>query len=225
MAQTTSGLRAALSHARVHQAVQNLLGGPRSRGRFFDEHVQAKPGERLLDVGCGTGIALDHLPEGIDYVGVDLSEAYIADAQRRYGAQGRGRFASCDVSEVQEQCGGPYDVVLAKGLLHHLDDAQVRTLLRDVAPLLAPGGRVVTFDGAYTPDQSRLARWIISRDRGQDVRPVEGYADLARQFFADVQVHVRHDLLRVPYTHCILDCRSPHPHPPASGSAEESVGR
>jgi hypothetical protein len=68
---------------------------------------------------------------------------------------------------------------------------------------------MVTVDPVFEPGQHRIARTVISRDRGQHVRTKERYAELARTAFGEVGVTVRHDLLRFPYSHCILECRTP----------------
>ncbi|RKZ63742.1 MAG: class I SAM-dependent methyltransferase, partial [Candidatus Parabeggiatoa sp. nov. 3] len=46
----------------------------------------------------------------------------------------------------------------------------------------------------------------ISKDRGQNVRTQEGYLELASQVFSNITTDIRHDLLRIPYTHFILEC-------------------
>ncbi|OQW90969.1 MAG: hypothetical protein BWK78_05800, partial [Thiotrichaceae bacterium IS1] len=79
-------------------------------------------------------------------------------------------------------------------------------LFRLAQSALKPEGRLITLDGVYTNDQSRLARWIISKDRGQFVRTEEGYSLLARQVFSNNQIVIRHDLLWIPYTHIIMEC-------------------
>ncbi|CCH06365.1 Uncharacterised protein [Achromobacter xylosoxidans] len=71
---------------------------------------------------------------------------------------------------------------------------------------LKPGGRLVTIDGCYVPGQARLARYLLSKDRGEFVRSQPQYEALARSAFSNIAVHVRHDFLRVPYTHIIMEC-------------------
>lgn len=63
-------------------------------------------------------------------------------------------------------------------------------------------------DGTLIEGQSSIARRLILRDRGQNIREPEGYAALARHSFEEVDVTVRHDLLHVPYTHCVMECRA-----------------
>ncbi|MGH3264643.1 MAG: hypothetical protein ACRDNS_21920, partial [Trebonia sp.] len=100
-------------------------------------------------------------------------------------------------------------LVLAFGVLHHLDDRQAKEALRLAARGLARDGRVVTVDPVYAPGQSHVARAIIARDRGQHVRTLDAYEALAREAFSTVQAVVRHDLLRMPYSHCILESSVP----------------
>ena len=72
---------------------------------------------------------------------------------------------------------------------------------------LKPGGRFIIFDGCYLPSQSHIARYLLSRDRGQNVRDREGYTKIVSQVFSkDIVVSIRHDLLRIPHTHIILEC-------------------
>lgn len=71
---------------------------------------------------------------------------------------------------------------------------------------LAPGGRVVTLDGCYVTGQSRIAKFFLAHDRGQFVRTQDGYEKLAKRVFGRVKTHILTDLMRIPYTHIILEC-------------------
>jgi hypothetical protein len=84
------------------------------------------------------------------------------------------------------------------GVIHHLDAAQAARLF-DLARLaLRPTGCLVSYDGCYVPQQSRIARWLLAKDRGKFVRPREDFLWLALARFSKVEPHLRHDLLRVP---------------------------
>jgi SAM-dependent methyltransferase len=207
VAQTTSGIRAILSHPSVYRTFQQVLGSPRVSRELVQTHVQLRPGLRVLDIGCGPGRLVDYLP-GVDYTGLDLSETYIRAARRRYGDQG-ARFFVSRVDDLDPAELGDFDVVVAKGLLHHIDDGEALHFFDVAARVLADGGRTVTLDNAYTPDMSRAARFVVSRDRGQSVRTPAAYAALAREAFANVDIAVHHDLLHVPYTHVFLSCTQP----------------
>lgn len=206
MAQTTKGLRSVLSVPLVYEAFQRAVGSDRVRRRLVDGYVHPAPGLRVLDIGCGPGDLVTYLP-GVDYTGTDLSAEYVESARRRFGDRGRfiqGRVADLDAEEL-----GRFDVVIAKSLLHHIDEDEALHLFASASRVLSEGGRLVTLDAAYTADMSRGARWVVSRDRGQSILHPEGYAALARRAFADVTVTVHHDLLRIPYTHVFMSCERP----------------
>lgn len=161
-------------------------------------------GDRVLDIGCGTGRTLEYLPD-VDYFGFDPNPAYVEAARRRYGS--RGTFVCAGVESVRLDGVPRCDVVLAVAVLHHLDDEASMRLFELASSHLASGGRLVTLDAAITPGQSRIARFIIDRDRGRNVRTEDAYVELAQRVFPHVRFAVRHDMLRVPYTHIILTCQ------------------
>lgn len=203
MAQTTSGIYRLLSTAWAYSLYQRLVGALRFRDVFVRDHVRPRAGERVLDIGCGTAEILEALPH-VQYVGIDASEAYIEQAKARYG--GRGTFQTGDVRALRPMLAGQFDIVLAMGLLHHIDDNQAAALFDCAFDVLAAGGRLITVDCALTAKQNPIARWLILRDRGKNVRTEEQLLELATPRFPDARATVRCDLLRIPYTHAILSC-------------------
>jgi SAM-dependent methyltransferase len=190
----------------VYSAIQRGIGGPDGRARVVREHIVPQPGDRVLDIGCGPATMLPYIGD-VTYTGLDLSPAYIETAQRTYG--GRGTFLCLSVDDMAGRIDEKFDLALAIALLHHLTDAQALAMLKSARACLKPGGRLVTLDCAWTTPQHPIAKLLIGLDRGQNVRTPEAFADLARVHFPSVDVAVRTDLNRVPYTHCILTCRVP----------------
>ena len=181
-----------------------MVGGESAWRTYLAEYVKPAPGDKILDIGCGPADVLNYLPT-VNYTGLDISPEYISSAKKRFGS--RGRFCCGDIGPAAiEGEQGSFDLVLATGVIHHLDDAQAARLF-DLARLaLRPAGRLVTYDGCNVPQQSRIARWMLAKDRGKFVRTREDYLRLARTRFLKVESHLRHDLLRVPYTHLIMCC-------------------
>ena len=206
MAQKTTGLHGILSSPAIYDFFQNVLGASKFRQTYAQEYVSATTGERILDIGCGTAIIRDFLPDKIDYVGCDVSKEYIAAAEKRFG--GRGRFLCQMVDDITIDHLGQFDVVMANGLIHHLDDIEVSGLCSIVRAALKPGGRFVTHDPCFSSEQGLLAHFLISRDRGQNVRDKQGYLSLVEPHFEQASVDVRHGLARIPYTHAIMVARN-----------------
>jgi ubiquinone/menaquinone biosynthesis C-methylase UbiE len=193
-----------LSQPAVYNAVQRALGSTASHRRFVAEHVRPAAGDRVLDLACGTGRILGALPDGVSYVGYDVSPEYIDAARRKWGA--RGEFHCADVREVTVPSDS-FQRVLMMGVLHHLDDESCATVLGLAARALTLDGRLVAVDGVRSEGEGRLARLLVRSDRGGHVRHEDEYAELAQPFFGCVQVRRRDDLLRVAYPHVILECR------------------
>ncbi len=143
----------------------------------------------------------------VEYTGLDLDEAYIAEARARFGDRGVFRLGPIGDETVPER--DHFDLVLAMGVLHHLDDETVRSFFRIARRALKPGGRVVTIDPCFVEGQHPLARRLIAMDRGEHVRQLDSWAPLVEPVFPDVASHVRHDLLRVPYTHLVMEATRP----------------
>jgi SAM-dependent methyltransferase len=158
-----------------------------------------------VDIGCGTGELVRYLPE-TDYVGFDARKEYVQAAQARHGQ--RGRFLHARVGNAPLVSEAPFDLAIAFGVIHHLDDAEADLLFAEARSALKPGGRLVTYDPCRVTGQSRVARWLISMDRGRAIRTPAALGKLAAAHFSDIRTDVRHDFLRIPYTHVVLECGS-----------------
>ncbi|VVE79970.1 class I SAM-dependent methyltransferase [Pandoraea sputorum] len=200
MAQITSGVRSILSTPAVYDFVQNLLGAKRGRRDFVAEFVKPTVGQRVLDIGCGTAEILPFLP-CVDYEGFDISAEYINAARARHGE--RGKFHCRLFTDEDAGSVAPADIVLAVGLLHHLDDIEASTFIELAKRALKPGGRLVTLDPCYDSAQTAAARYLVSKDRGQNVRDAARYEQLTTAHFEVVQCAVRHRRW-IPYTHCAM---------------------
>ncbi len=198
------GISQLLQVPRLYSTFARLAGGD-ARAKFVRQYVRPRPEDRLLDIGCGPADILDDLPAGIDYTGFDSSPSYIENAQHQFGQ--RGKFLCRRLSPALKQELSTFDLVLACGVLHHLGDAQAVELLSLAKAVLKRSGRLITIDGCLVPGQSRIARFLLDQDRGQYVRTEAAYLALAREVFGSVTGHVRHDLMRIPYTHLIIELR------------------
>lgn len=196
-------LKSLLSIARVYRLFAFLSGADRLRKLYIETAIRPQAGFRILDIGCGPADILKDLPS-VDYHGFDPNSDYIDSARRKFGS--RGQF---QVQSVEERLIGLYkefDLVLATGVVHHLNDIDAKILFRLAHTALKPGGRLVTIDGCYCPGQSWIIRLLLRHDRGLFVRSQEEYLHLSRSAFSEVKASLRSDLLRIPYTHIILEC-------------------
>jgi SAM-dependent methyltransferase len=203
MSSTYFDLRRVLASPVVYSSLMTALGAGSGMRRFVREYLRVRPGERVLDLGCGPGRLYPALPR-VEYCGLDVDAGYLARARALFRD---ARFEQQDVSTGCPQFDlRGFDLIVASGLLHHLPDAAVNRTLAFCHDRLRTGGRLVALDCAFEEGQSWLSRMLVARDRGQFIRRGRGYLDLARAYFPGATLSIRHDLLRVPYCHAIVVC-------------------
>ncbi|MDG1418750.1 MAG: class I SAM-dependent methyltransferase [Maricaulis sp.] len=181
-----------------------VFGPDALKASFVEQILQVREGDRVLDIGCGPADLLAFFPR-VSYFGFDANANYIEQARKKHGH--RGDFRHAYVSEPVVDDLEPFDLIIANGVLHHLSDANASALFRVARMSLRPGGRLVTCDGVLEKNQNPLARLLINLDRGNHVRTSSGYHDLASDLFDQVDVSIHHHLSRLPYSHCVLQCR------------------
>jgi SAM-dependent methyltransferase len=200
--QITTGIRSILSHPAVYSAFQYLMGAKKGWSLFVDHDVRPENGDVILDIGCGPADILEYLPK-VDYWGFDISEKYIDKAKAKYGQYGKFYSKMLTIADIEQM--PKFDLVMACGVLHHIDDRAAIDLLKLACAALKPGGRMVTIDPCFIPNQNPIARFLISKDRGQNVRDQAGYMRLAHDVFSKVDMSVKHKTW-IPYTHCCMEC-------------------
>jgi SAM-dependent methyltransferase len=157
-----------LDFPRIFSAFTRIVSGD-VLAVLVHRYIRPEEGDKILDIGCGPADILSHLPQ-VEYVGLDMNSAYIDFARKRFG--NKGRFIAQRVSQglISDISPSGFDTVLAKGVLHHLNDNEAVQLFELAGFALKPAGRLITFDGCYVKGQSWLTRLILSRDRGPYVR-------------------------------------------------------
>jgi ubiquinone/menaquinone biosynthesis C-methylase UbiE len=110
---------------------------------------------RLLDVGCGTGRALDFLKQAwprLPALGLDMSEAYVAEAKRhlRRWCWINLMVANAEAVSLPSES---QDAVTASFLFHELPPKVRRIVLGELARVLKRGGRLVVLDSLQLGDE------------------------------------------------------------------------
>lgn len=107
------------------------------------ESLNPQPGERILDVGCGTGqLTADIARSGATVIGLDSSGEMLAEARKNYP---RLQFVQGDAAGFQFT--EPFDAVFSNAVLHWVKNAE--GAVQSFARALRPGGRFVAEFGGH----------------------------------------------------------------------------
>jgi 2-polyprenyl-3-methyl-5-hydroxy-6-metoxy-1,4-benzoquinol methylase len=121
---------------RVRQLYENIFGS----------HLKDISCQRLLDVGCGTGIYFDVLARYSEFIeAIDLSGEMIQVAQEYCQQNGltniRSGVGSVESLEFDDES---FDVVIELDVIHHVQD--LGTTLAEIYRVLKPGGHFLVFE-------------------------------------------------------------------------------
>ena len=214
-------LKDLLSHVPLYVGLQKVVGADKLRYRCL-EAAALKPGEVVVDVGCGPAYYFNRLPKPLTYHGFDTDQKYIEWATEKFGPQGTFHVG---VFDAEAAAGLPApDAVLLLGLLHHLSDEDSRNLLELCASILSPGGRVVTVDTAFVPGQGRLSRWMSENDRGEFVRDPAGFEALAAPYFGSAGTQIVSGTGRIPGAYVLMTLSDSRVSRDGVSDAAESLG-
>jgi len=112
---------------------------------YLCRKLRLRPGQRLLDVGCGWGALLIHAARhfGVRAEGITLSEPQVSWARARIAEAGLTNNVTVqlrDYREISPQGGEIYDAIVSVGMAEHVGRERLPDYFRAVHRALKPGG-------------------------------------------------------------------------------------
>jgi len=183
---------------------------------YICRKLRLRPGEKLLDIGCGWGGLIIHAAKhyGVKALGITLSEPQAEFANHRIQEEGLGNLCSVEVRDYREVAGEEsFDKLVSVGMFEHVGEALLPTYFQQAWKLLRPGGTFLnhgiantatgphpkkpTFSNRYVFPDGELVPINISlhhaEEAGFEVRDVESlrehYALTLRNWVQRLEAH------------------------------------
>ena len=169
--ESNHGPLSSLAERVIHRVVQNSAFFYYARTHFYwgtmkrmRQALDLRPGERILDVGCGSGMGAG-LTTGT-YIGVDTEMSYLRFASGRLRRKPTHSFACMSAMQLAF-ADNTFDKAMMLNLVHHLDEEILDRFLIELTRVV----RTQVFILDHAPDHDNaVSGWLLSLDRGEHIR-------------------------------------------------------
>ena len=156
----------------LYDPLVKLSGGDAARRALLDQ-AALRPGQRVLDIGCGTGTLvtlIKRLHPDVDVVGLDPDPKALARARRKAGRAAVSVQFDQGFADELPYTEASFDRVFSSLMFHHLGSDEKERTLREVRRVLRRGGllNLLDFGGPEDGADGLLARLVHSSHHLKD---------------------------------------------------------
>lgn len=130
------------SSARFDATVADLEAGQRAKYKALAEHLDLKPGDHVLEIGCGWGGFAEFAAReyGVRVTGITISEEQLAYAKARMERAGLADRVDIRIQDYRD-VEGQFDKVASIEMFEAVGERHWATYFGKIADVLKPGGR------------------------------------------------------------------------------------
>jgi 2-polyprenyl-3-methyl-5-hydroxy-6-metoxy-1,4-benzoquinol methylase len=180
----------------IYKIIQSVMSGTSFRNNIIKKNI-TKSNLKILDIGCGPAQILEHIPQ-CDYYGYDIDRRSIQYAKKKYHKKNYHfyckKFNKNELKKLPK-----FDFIIFFGILHHLNNKEVDEILKLCKKIMKKNSRLLTEDPIFLENQNIIAKFLIKKDRGLNVRKKKEYINLLKKHFKKIKNKVTHQFF-IPYT-------------------------
>ena len=180
----------------VYRIIQYIMSGTSFRNSIIKKNIK-KNNLKILDIGCGPAQILEQIPR-CDYYGYDIDQRSIQYAKKKYRKKNYHfyckKFNKAEIKKLPK-----FDFVIFFGILHHLSNKEADKMLTLCKRIMKKNSKLLTEDPILVEKQNIIAKFLIEKDRGINVRQKKEYINLLKKHFKKIKNKVTHQFF-IPYT-------------------------
>ncbi len=151
----------------LYDPLVRLLGADEAKSSLL-EQAELRPGQAVLDVGCGTGslaTLVASLNPGVQVTGIDPDAKALARARGKALRAGVSIRFDQGFADALPYPDASFDRVLSSFVFHHVAPAERTRMLSEARRVLKPAGslHLLDFAGPEPGTEGAVARWLSSR--------------------------------------------------------------
>jgi ubiquinone/menaquinone biosynthesis C-methylase UbiE len=147
----------------IHSSLMGL-GVNHSNSRMIIEMAMIKQGDKVLDVGCGSGsltlTTKSYVGESGHVYGIDAAPEMIEVARNKAKHRGLEAFFEVGLIEKLPYSEAKFDVVISRLVMHHLPEVLKQKAFTEIYRVLKPGGRFFITD--FKPPTHPILARVVS---------------------------------------------------------------
>ena len=155
----------------LYDPIVGLMGFDRARQELISA-AKLEPGQRILDIGCGTGtlaVMLKRQYASSSLIGLDPDPKALRRARTKATRNGVSVQFDQGFADKLPYKDDSFERVFSSFMFHHLDEQERKSMLREVLRVLTPRGSFHLLDFvANQPSHGLLDRWLQSHARMKD---------------------------------------------------------
>ena len=196
MSQRKNQIYNLINNPLIYKIIQGVMSGTSFRNSIIKKNI-TKSNLKILDIGCGPAQIIEHLPQ-CDYYGYDIDQRSIQYAKKKY-YQKNFHFYCKKFNKTELKKLPKFDFIIFFGILHHLSNKEVHEILKLCKKLMKKNSKILTEDPILLENQNIVAKFLIKKDRGLNVRKKREYLGLLKKHFKKIKNKVIHQYF-IPYT-------------------------